>query len=116
MPFIPQAIADETSKSVLFVFTNEEYFNRNWKDKVKTVDAPGVEVHPADVRVGDVVDWFQTGWNKERVLSVVFSPDMNDKPGWHRSGSFTFETRAGFLGTRIDGRIVLGPKLFRFSV
>ena len=50
--WIPQALADPVSRSVLFVWHDEGTFRLYWQDKVETVDAPGVSVHPRLVRGG----------------------------------------------------------------
>lgn len=112
--FIPQALADPDSRSVLFVFRDEQDFVRHWADKVKTVDAPGVATHPWLIEAGDVIDWFATGWNKATVRSVEFIPDGKDVPGWHRSGMFVFTHEGGYTNIRVDGREVIGAPIFVF--
>lgn len=114
MTFIPQALADPASRSVLFVWHDEEEFRRYWADKVKTIDAPGVPTHPRLIKVGDVIDWFVTGWNKATVKAVKFTPDADDIPDYHRSGTYTFETDGGFLSTRVDGRKVIDAPMHVF--
>jgi len=114
MTFIPQALADPVSRSVLFVWHDEENFRRYWEDKVKTIDAPGVPAHPRLVKVGDVIDLFSTGWNKGTVSAVEFSPDDADIPDWHRSGSFRFTYDGGYINVRVDGRLAIGAPIFAF--
>lgn len=114
MTFIPQALADPVSCSVLFVWHDEENFRRYWADKVKTIDAPGVPTHPRLIKVGDVIDWFVTGWNKGTVSAVEFVPDGADIPDWHRSGHFRFTYEGGYINVRVDGRAIIGAPLFVF--
>ena len=38
MTFIPQAIADPASRTVLFVFHDEADFRKNWIDKIWTIE------------------------------------------------------------------------------
>lgn len=114
-PFIPQALADPASRSILFVWRDEQDFLRHWKDKVKTIDAPGVETDPRLIKVGDVIDWFCTGWNKGAVTSIEFTPDGNDIPGWCRSGHFRFAVEGcGYINARVDGRDIISSPLFVF--
>lgn len=114
MTFIPQALADPTSRSVLFVWRDEERF-KNWADKVKTVDAPGIPTHPRLIKVGDSIDWFVTGWNKGTVSAVDFVPDATDIPGWHRSGYFRFTYDGGFINVRCDGRNLIDAPIYLFK-
>ena len=114
MPFIPQALADPVTRSILFVWHDEENFRRHWADKVRTIDAPGVPIHPRHIKIGDHIDWFCTGWNKTAVTAIEFVPDGNDIPDWHRSGHFKFTTPLGYINARVDGRQIIGPPLFVF--
>ena len=114
MTFIPQALADPLTRSVLFVFRDEADFLRCWADKVKTIDAPGVPTHPRLIKVGDVIDWFPTGWCKATVSAVSFTPDTGDIPDYHRSGAYTFHTLQGFVSARVDGRNVIDAPLHVF--
>lgn len=116
MPFVAQALADPASRSVLFVWPDEENFRLHWADKVKTIDAPGVATHPWLIKVGDVIDWFVTGWNRATVKAVKFIPDMNGISGYHRSGTYTFETDGEFLSIRVDGSKVIGAPMYVFPV
>lgn len=111
--FIPQALADETSRCILAVFRDEESF-RPWVGKFKTIDAPGVEIHPRLIAVGDVIDWYPTGWTRVRVREVIFTPDENDIPEFHRSGAYRFATDEGFFNVRVDGRHVIGAPIHVF--
>lgn len=104
MSFIPQALASPESRSVLFVFRNEENFKRYWADKVKTVDAPGIWTHPKDIKVGDIIDTLETGWESARVESIEFTPAPEDWPDYHRVGTYSFQTHRGFVNCRVDGR------------
>lgn len=112
--WVPQALADPASRSVLFVWRDEENFRRYWADRVKTIDAPGVPTHPRLIKVGDVIDWFATGWNRAAVKAVKFTPDASDIPDYHRSGCYTFETDGGFLSIRVDGRKVIDAPMHVF--
>jgi hypothetical protein len=114
MSFIPQALASPGSRSVLFVFKDEKVFSRDWAHLVTTVDAPGVSTHPRNIKAGDEIDWFITGWNKAKVAAVEFDPDDRDIPGFHRSGCFRFTTSLGYINVRVDGREVVGPDIFVF--
>jgi len=113
-PFIPQALADPVTRATIFVWYDEENFRRNWADKVKTIDAPGVPTHPRLIKVGDVIDWSVTGWNRATVNAVKFTPDASDIPDYHRSGTYTFETDRGFLSIRVDGRKVIDAPMHVF--
>lgn len=115
MKFIPQALADPASRSVLFVWHDGENFHRHWADKVKTVDAPGVPVHPRLVKAGDIIDWFATGWNRGAVQQVDFVPDSADLPSYHRCGTYAFKVADGFMSVRVDGRNVTGASLYIFK-
>jgi hypothetical protein len=112
--FVPQALADPESRSVLFVWRDEQEFRRHWADKVKTFDAAGLPTHPRLVKIGDTIDWFITGWSKGVVTGIEFIPDSSDIPEWHRSGSFRFTTESGYTNVRVDGRQVIGAPIFVF--
>lgn len=114
MTFIPQALADPRSRSVLFVWRNEENFKTFWADKVKTVDAKGIEIHPFFIKVGDVIDSYVTGWSKDVVEYIKFKPDSFDIPEIQRSGTIIIKTKSGTLSSRIDGRKVIDRPLYVF--
>jgi len=104
MKFIPQALADKNSRSILFVFRNEDDYRRNWAGHVKTVDAPGVLTHPRLIKVGDVVDTYITGWNRGTVSAIKFTPTDGDIPDYHRIGVYQLTvTGCGFINVRVDG-------------
>jgi hypothetical protein len=116
MTFIPQALADFNSKSILVVFRDELSFNTYWKDKVKTVDALGIEIHPSSVKIGDIIDVFITGWNKFGVTSIEFKPEKGDMPGIHVVGTYIFEDGAGTsYSCRVDGRYV-DRVIYKFNI
>lgn len=115
MSFVPQALADPVSRSVLFVWYDEENFRRFWADKVKTIDAPGLLTHPRLVKVGDMVDLFVTGWNCATVNGIKFTPNSDDIPSYFRSGTYTFETTSGFLSIRVRGQTVIDGPLYVFA-
>lgn len=111
--FIPQALCDEKSKSVLFVFQTEEMF-APWRDKIKTQDAPGVSTHPRLIKAGDSIDWFITGWSKAVVKSISFRPFEDSIEGYHVHGTYTFETDKGFISVRADGRNLVDAPIYKF--
>lgn len=111
----PQALADPVSRSVLFVWRDEDTFRRYWADKVKTIDAPGIPTHPRLIKVGDSIDWFITGWNKTLVRAIRFIPDVDDIPDYHRKGTYAFETDTGYLNARVDGGNIVDAPLYRFA-
>lgn len=102
-PFIPQALVDEANRCVLKVFTNEAYFNARWKGRFTTVDAPGIETKPQRIRVGDVIDFYITGWNKAEVTKIEFvdhSPEWSD---WQKVGTLVFTTKQGLINAYVNG-------------
>ena len=113
MTFIPQALADPESRTILVVFDNETDFAR-WADKVKTIDAPGIATEPSLIKVGDVIDWYITGWNKGEVKAIRFVPDSYDMQDW-RSGHYEYTVEgAGFVNARIRGDRVLCAPIYVF--
>jgi len=112
--YVPQAIADEKTKQILFVFETKSHLTP-FKDKVKTIDAPGVEIHPAEIKVGDWIGFYRTGWDKAKVNGIKFQPSYLDKP-YHMKGCFSFDCSDGFKSAFVDGRgVVFGLPLYKFS-
>ena len=114
--FIPQAIVNERAKVVLHVFRNKQTFNDYWKGTVSTIDAPGIETHPFDIKLGDIIADNIVGWNCFKVGYIKFTPDDLDKVGLHRVGYYSFATYDGgtLFNIRIDGRAVLDRPYYIF--
>jgi hypothetical protein len=114
--FIPQALCDQASRTIVHVFTDESNFNAVWRGRFTTEDAPGIKVHPCSIRVGDIIDLYQTGWNREPVDSIEFHPfNPNDKSGLIKEGTMTFVKKSGSTSVRFSGRNVLSLPVYVFN-
>lgn len=104
MKFIPQALADNRSKTILHVFRDEHNFNTFWKGKFETEDASGIETHPSFIRVGDVIDFYATGWEKQEVTNVKFEPhEHTSRAKETMTGNFQFTTKGGsFINATVE--------------
>lgn len=114
--FIPQALVSERARVILHVFQGEKNFNEFWKGTVPTIDAPGIETHPFDIKIGDIVADNIVGWNCFKVGHIEFHPDDRDRPGLHRVGYYSFNEYVGgsTWNIRIDGVKVIDRPYYIF--
>jgi hypothetical protein len=107
-------LADESMRRIWCEFRTDEEFERWNSGFIKLYEAKGVLIHPLEVKVGDKIDFFSTGWNAAAVKAISIMPEKSDKP-YHRIGCVTFETDNGFISVRFNGNSVLAPSIYVFQ-
>ena len=106
----PLAISGKSGHPIAVLRWQEQLDAWN-RGEYSLIPAPGIEVHPASIRVNDEIGFIQTGVDRIRVSEIEFK---NEGTPWHWAGTFIFKGGDGTRSVRIDGRDVLAPPLYIF--